>query len=181
MSTEVDFCLHLVDRYLDSWSKGRADFVGPFLEPVNEVRDNAPDYYTKIKTPMDLTTMRNKLTSGLYTDAQVFKANFDRMIKNCRKYNKENPDFVKKYADRFVKEIDWDWQEMGKWMSTKRRALTRQAAAPAPTTSTSGKGRYVLEYVTGLSVDISENSIPLCILMLTSIQLLLAEILGQRF
>ncbi|KAG9747719.1 hypothetical protein KCU73_g7277, partial [Aureobasidium melanogenum] len=132
MASELDFCLHLVDKYLGLWFKGRANFVGPFREPVDEVQDNAPGYYTEIKSPMDLATMRNKLASGLYTDAQGFKADSNTMIKACRDYNNENnPEFVKQYADRFVKELDWDWREMGRWMSTKRRKLVREAAAPA--------------------------------------------------
>lgn len=152
MASELAFCLHLVDKYLGLWLKGRADFVGPFREAVNEVQDNAPGYYAIISEPMDLDTMRNKLTSGLYVDAQAFKADFNTMINNCHTYNHErDPEFVKQYADRFVKELDWDWKDMGRWMSTKRRELARQAAAPAPSapaaapiTGTFGTQRYVL-------------------------------------
>ncbi|KAG9854106.1 hypothetical protein KCU98_g2549, partial [Aureobasidium melanogenum] len=131
MASELDFCLHLVDKYLGLWFKGRANFVGPFREPVDEVQDNAPGYYTKIQNPMDLATMRNKLTSGLYTDAQGFKADFNTMMKACHDYNEHNPEFVKQYADRFIKELEWDWRDMGRWMSTQRRKLAREAAAQA--------------------------------------------------
>jgi hypothetical protein len=109
------------------------------------------------------------------------------MIQNCRDYNKD-PNFIKKYADRFVKEFDWEWSEMGRWMSTERRKLAREAAAPvsapsattaAPTTSTSGNERYVLKSVIGLSVDTITYDKLLCILMLTNSRVQLLETPSQ--
>lgn len=36
----------------------------PFLEPVDAIKLKVPDYYTKIKEPMDLQTMGKKLDNG---------------------------------------------------------------------------------------------------------------------
>ncbi|KAH0376691.1 hypothetical protein KCU92_g9672, partial [Aureobasidium melanogenum] len=146
MTTELDFCVHLLVKFRKFWETNKAPYLEIFLDPVDEVEDHAPGYYAQIGRPMDLATMDTKLGNGAYADALAFKADFDLMIQNCRDYNKD-PNFIKKYADRFVKEFDWEWSEMGRWMSTERRKLAREAAAPvsapsattaAPTTSTSG-------------------------------------------
>ncbi|KAH0365825.1 hypothetical protein KCU65_g5860, partial [Aureobasidium melanogenum] len=151
MATELDFCVHLLKKFLKFWETNKTPYLEIFLDPVDEVDDNAPGYYTTITSPIDLATMATKLNNGAYSDAQAFKKDFDLMIKNCHDYNGGNPDFIKKYADRFVKEFEWEWSEMGRWMSTTRRKLARDAAVAAaasasapstatatPTTSTSG-------------------------------------------
>ncbi|KAG9567650.1 hypothetical protein KCU71_g3481, partial [Aureobasidium melanogenum] len=149
MSTELDFCVHLLVKFRKFWETNKAPYLEIFLDPVDEVEDHAPGYYAEIGRPMDLATMDTKLGNGAYADALAFKADFDLMIQNCRTYNKDNPEIRKKYADRFAREFEWEWSEMGRWMSTRRRKLAREAAAPAsapsataaaPTTSTSGNG-----------------------------------------
>ncbi|KAH0034557.1 hypothetical protein KCU78_g2237, partial [Aureobasidium melanogenum] len=147
MATELDFCVHLLVNFQKFWETNKAPYLEIFLDPVDEVEDYAPGYYATIGRPMDLATMATKLENRAYADALAFKADFNLMIQNCRTYNKDNPDLLKKYADRFVKEFEWEWSEMGRWMSTKRRKSAREAAASAsapsaafadPITSTSG-------------------------------------------
>ncbi|THH09339.1 hypothetical protein EW145_g2091 [Phellinidium pouzarii] len=58
-----------------------------FLQPVDPIRDKAPDYFEVIKTPMDLQTMSAKLQNGLYRNRQDFEYDFFLMIQNCRTYN----------------------------------------------------------------------------------------------
>ena len=113
---------------------------------------------------MDLATMGNKLTNGLYVDASAFKADFDLIIANCHLYNVDDKAFVKKHADRLERELEWEWSDMAKWMTTERRRLRQVVPAPppalatasttttaaaaaapmAPNASTSGSERYVL-------------------------------------
>ncbi|KAG9586990.1 hypothetical protein KCU77_g4315, partial [Aureobasidium melanogenum] len=154
MATELDFCIHLLEKFLKFWETNKAPYLEIFLDPVDEVEDHAPGYYAEISRPMDLSTMATKLVNRAYTDALAFKADFNLMIQNCRDYNSEDPNFIKKYADRFVKEFEWEWSEMRKWQTTERRKLAREAAAQAsapsvttaaPATSTSGNERYVSE------------------------------------
>lgn len=137
MATELDFCVHLLEKFLKFWETNKAPYLEIFLDPVDEVEDHAPGYYATISSPMDLATMATKLGAGVYANAQAFKEDFYLMIQNCHTYNQANPVFIKKYPDRFVKEFEWEWSEMGRWMSTERRKLAREAAAPT-TTSTSG-------------------------------------------
>ncbi len=53
-------CESLLD-FLKSHNKS-----GPFMEPVDPIALNIPDYPTVIKHPMDLSTVEQKLHSGLY-------------------------------------------------------------------------------------------------------------------
>lgn len=64
-----------------------------FLEPVdvNEV----PDYMDIVKKPMDLSTMRLKLNSGIYASLEDVENDFDLMIKNCLLYNNKDTVFYR--------------------------------------------------------------------------------------
>jgi transcription initiation factor TFIID subunit 2 len=151
MATELDFCRYLWNKFEAFWDKGKAPYLEPFRQPVDEVRDNAPDYYTTIRTPVDLRLMDVKLRNGLYADARAYKADFERMMANCRLYNVKDPAFIRTYADRFERDFEWEFREMNKWMTTKRRELratttaattiapnaptTAATTAPAPTTA----------------------------------------------
>ncbi|KAI5190913.1 hypothetical protein NECID01_1208 [Nematocida sp. AWRm77] len=61
--------------------------AAPFLFPVDPQRLNIPDYYDKIKTPMDLSTISKNLESGVYTSAESVKKDIDQMFSNCYVYN----------------------------------------------------------------------------------------------
>ncbi|MBN3288442.1 CECR2 protein, partial [Polyodon spathula] len=72
--------LETVKTHKDSW---------PFCDPVDE--HYAPGYYNQIQTPMDLTTIEDKLITNRYKTTEDFVADFSLIIKNCDQYNgKEN-------------------------------------------------------------------------------------------
>ncbi|EAU92262.2 TATA-binding protein associated factor Taf2 [Coprinopsis cinerea okayama7 len=58
-----------------------------FLQPVDPIRDHAPNYFDIIKEPMDLSTMGAKLEEGLYKDRFAFQQDFRLMIANAKLYN----------------------------------------------------------------------------------------------
>ncbi|KAL4070551.1 hypothetical protein J3A83DRAFT_4244024 [Scleroderma citrinum] len=58
-----------------------------FMQPVDPVRDHAPNYYEVIKNPMDLSTMGAKLEEGMYKDRFGFEADFRLMIANAKQYS----------------------------------------------------------------------------------------------
>ncbi|KAF8753693.1 Peptidase family M1 domain [Rhizoctonia solani] len=58
-----------------------------FRLPVDPVRDNAPNYFTVIKHPMDLSTMKAKLDNKIYKDRAEFEEDFKLMIQNAKIYN----------------------------------------------------------------------------------------------
>ncbi|TPX68903.1 hypothetical protein SpCBS45565_g02812 [Spizellomyces sp. 'palustris'] len=56
-----------------------------FLEPVDA--NVLPDYYTKIKTPIDLQTMQTKLDQHVYNSTAEFEADVTQLFANCYLYN----------------------------------------------------------------------------------------------
>lgn len=64
-----------------------------FCEPVNI--NEVPDYMEVVKHPMDLSTMRLKLQSGLYFSLGDMESDFNLMIKNCLDYNNRDTFYYK--------------------------------------------------------------------------------------
>ncbi|XP_062578349.1 BRCA2-interacting transcriptional repressor EMSY-like [Saccostrea cucullata] len=56
-----------------------------FLEPVDP--EDAPDYYTIIKNPMDFGTIKKKLETHTYSDYEDFHSDMLLVRDNCRVYN----------------------------------------------------------------------------------------------
>lgn len=69
-------------------------FSWPFRQPVDAVRLNLPDYYTIIKNPMDLTTIRKRLENNYYWKAMECVEDFNTMFTNCYVYNRPGDDIV---------------------------------------------------------------------------------------
>jgi len=58
-----------------------------FHKPVDTVKLHLPDYYTVVKNPMDLGTVKKKLSYNVYKDAQEFIDDVELVFYNCRTYN----------------------------------------------------------------------------------------------
>ncbi|KAI0691165.1 hypothetical protein C8T65DRAFT_699820 [Cerioporus squamosus] len=71
-----------------------------FWQPVDPVRDKAPNYFDIIKSPMDLGTMGAKLKQGQYKNRFEFEADFKLMINNAKTYNMQG-------ASRTTKLLPW--------------------------------------------------------------------------
>ncbi|KAM8787717.1 bromodomain testis-specific protein isoform 2-T2 [Rhynchonycteris naso] len=69
-------------------------FSWPFQQPVNAVKLNLPDYYTIIKNPMDLSTIKKRLEHRYYVQASECIEDFNMMFSNCYLYNKPGDDIV---------------------------------------------------------------------------------------
>lgn len=65
---------------------------GIFSVPVP--RDEFPEYYDQIKTPMDYGTMKKKLDSGEYRSAQAMQKDFILVMQNCLKFNAADSEIV---------------------------------------------------------------------------------------
>ncbi|XP_066251905.1 bromodomain-containing protein homolog [Euwallacea similis] len=72
---------------------GAKDTNEIFTEPVD--LEEVPDYTTVVTDPMDLSTMRQKLTDGLYPDLASMEKDFNLMITNCLAYNNKDTVFYK--------------------------------------------------------------------------------------
>ncbi|XP_066154990.1 bromodomain-containing protein 4-like isoform X1 [Euwallacea fornicatus] len=76
------------------------DDAWPFLDPVEE--EYAPNYYSIIRRPMDLTKMEEKLDQGLYKNFDKFKSDFQLIVNNCRLYNGVENEYTE-MVDNLVK------------------------------------------------------------------------------
>ncbi|NXY25082.1 BRDT protein, partial [Atrichornis clamosus] len=72
----------------------RHNFSWPFHQPVDAAALNLPDYYTIIKKPMDLGTIKKRLEHNYYTKAAECIEDFKTMFLNCYMYNKPGDDIV---------------------------------------------------------------------------------------
>ncbi|XP_053353982.1 bromodomain testis-specific protein isoform X1 [Clarias gariepinus] len=72
----------------------RHNFSWPFRHPVDAVQLNLPDYYTIIKNPMDLNTIKKRLENNYYWKAMECVEDFNTMFTNCYVYNQPGDDIV---------------------------------------------------------------------------------------
>lgn len=84
----------------------------PFLNPVN--RDEVPDYYKVIESPMDLSTVEERLHQDKYHIPRDLVDDIKLIFSNCRRYNDETTVYTKcavkleKYMWSLIKEIpEW--------------------------------------------------------------------------
>lgn len=58
-----------------------------FLDPVDPIQFNIPDYFDIVKNPMDLGTVEKKLMNEEYPTVEAFKADVQLIFDNCYLYN----------------------------------------------------------------------------------------------
>lgn len=64
--------------------------AGPFLTPVDPVKQGVPDYFEYIKNPMDLGSIEKKLVAGEYTTVQELVDDYNLVVGNCITFNGED-------------------------------------------------------------------------------------------
>ncbi|XP_049601347.1 bromodomain-containing protein 4 isoform X2 [Syngnathus scovelli] len=88
-TNQLQYLLKVVVKSL--W---KHQFAWPFHLPVDSVKLNLPDYYTIIKSPMDMGTIKKRLENSYYWNAQECIQDFNKMFTNCYMYNKPSDDIV---------------------------------------------------------------------------------------
>eukprot|EP01134_Creolimax_fragrantissima_P005886 CFRG5886T1 len=88
-SVQMQFCVELLEELL---SEEHRLFAWIFYEPVDPVLLNIPDYFDKIKQPMDLSLVKKKLLAGRYTTPSQFAEDVRLMFRNCYRYNPRDSD-----------------------------------------------------------------------------------------
>lgn len=61
-----------------------------FNRPVDPIVLELPDYFTRIKRPMDLGTVKSRLRSGFYRNIESVTADINLVFKNAILYNASN-------------------------------------------------------------------------------------------
>ncbi|KAL9933347.1 hypothetical protein V8E36_008065 [Tilletia maclaganii] len=83
-----------------------------FANPVDPVRDKAPNYFTVIKQPMDLSTMANKLDAKMYKDRFEFKSDFELMVANALTFTPNPKMLVHQEALKLEKVFKAQWNRI---------------------------------------------------------------------
>lgn len=83
----------------DSWEKVALKIVTKcislkcayfFLDPVDLIKLNIPDYFDVVSQPIDLKTVKQRLLHNYYSDPHSFKADMNRIWQNSYLYNGES-------------------------------------------------------------------------------------------
>ncbi|GLT33135.1 hypothetical protein SLA2020_077470 [Shorea laevis] len=88
-----------------------------FKHPVDVVKLNIPDYFTVIKHPMDLGTIKSKIASGAYASPLEFLADVRLTFTNAMTYNPPGND-VHIMADTLSKFFEVRWKNIEKKIPT---------------------------------------------------------------
>ncbi|KAL8399879.1 hypothetical protein RB594_000335 [Gaeumannomyces avenae] len=112
---KLDFCADLLTRMLSGpgfWTR----LVGPFKEKVDPVRDEVPDYLSRIKQPMDLGTMKAKMDSREYKTEVEFLNDMHQIFTNCYTYwTKKDPMWAA--CEKLEKTFEEKYSQMNKWIA----------------------------------------------------------------
>lgn len=112
-ATELKFC----EEVITELKKAKYyNIMSAFLTPVDPVALNIPNYFTIIKTPMDISTVVKKLGAGDYTRAKDFEHDMKQIVQNCYKYNPAgNP--VREMGHQFEQLFDQQWAKKEKYLA----------------------------------------------------------------
>lgn len=88
-ATELRFCNQVLKELM---SKKHYNYNFPFLQPVDPIALNIPNYSQIIKTPMDLSTLQSKLSNNQYENGDEFEKDVRLIFENCYKFNPEGTD-----------------------------------------------------------------------------------------
>uniref|UniRef100_H0XN88 Bromodomain testis-specific protein n=1 Tax=Otolemur garnettii TaxID=30611 RepID=H0XN88_OTOGA len=104
-------------------------FSWPFQHPVDAVKLKLPDYYTIIKNPMDLNTIKKRLENKYYVKASECIEDLNTMFSNCYLYNKPGDDIVlmaqalEKLFIQKLSQMPQEEQVVGVFFSTHKKGL----------------------------------------------------------
>ncbi|CAF4421432.1 unnamed protein product, partial [Adineta steineri] len=81
----------------------------PFLEPVTE--ELAPNYFTIIENPIDLSTIQDKINNKTYVNnSSEFIRDIELMVANCEQYNGKRS-IMGRLANRLLRYFKECWSE----------------------------------------------------------------------
>ena len=106
LAPHLDFCQKLL---LVKLMKHRSAW--PFLEPVDPIEHNVPDYLDVVKTPMDFGTIAQRLKNNKYSNMTAFISAICLVFDNAILYNGDDSAFGKhavKLREVVSKDI-FDW------------------------------------------------------------------------
>ncbi|XP_075661262.1 transcription factor GTE10-like isoform X2 [Castanea sativa] len=104
-------------------------FAWAFNEPVDVVKWNIPDYFTVIKHPMDLGTIKSKMASGEYTNLADFAADVRLTYSNAVTYNPSTND-IHHMAKTLSKFFETRWRTIEKKLTVRTDEKSQPSSKP---------------------------------------------------
>lgn len=111
--------------------------AGPFLQPVDPIKQGVPQYFDYIKDPMDLGTMEKKLAANEYSTVHTFVDDFNQIVSNCIIFNGTEALISKmalSIAGSFTKQLSnmpsWDDSTKKPMAEAKQQVAPKQMRAP---------------------------------------------------
>lgn len=139
-----------------------------FSEPVDPERDGCPDYLDKIKHPMDLGTIVNKLNDGAYHTVAEWRNDVHQVWENAYTYNRRNSlvgilaqqldSFFQKLTEFVTEDEKADW--MNKMYDLRNKLNAARQAPPKhliPPKSSKKQGEIVASKGTKVQRTNSQN------------------------
>ncbi|KAM3925151.1 bromodomain-containing protein 4 isoform 2-T2 [Leptodactylus fuscus] len=123
ISEQLRYCAGIVR---EMFAKKHTAYAWPFYKPVDVEALGLHDYCDIIKHPMDLSTIKIKLDTMEYRDAQDFASDVRLMFSNCYKYNP---------PDHEVVAMARKLQDVFEMRFAKMPDEPEEAPAPAPSPS----------------------------------------------
>lgn len=127
--SDLEFSRKVVKDF--ATNKRRVAYAFPFLEPVDPVKLNIPQYFDIIKQPMDLSTVEKKFESGVYTTAEEVDADVRLMLQNCFTFNAPEH-LIHKTGKVFEREYNKEWAKrpsVKEALAAQKQAANSRAAA----------------------------------------------------
>ncbi|KAL6947028.1 hypothetical protein ACO0QE_001886 [Hanseniaspora vineae] len=114
----------------------------PFLNPVDPVALNIPQYFQYITKPMDLSLIEKKLQLKVYNNVEDFYSDFKLMVNNCVKFNGETSGIAimaKNLLQAFEKHMNnMPSRELLPKKSTNSTSTSTSTTTSTTTSNTSG-------------------------------------------
>lgn len=114
-----------------------------FNTPVDVVKLNIPDYFQVIKHPMDLGTVKEKLSSGSYVTPSGFASDVRLTFANAMTYNPPGND-VHVMADVMAKFFEARWKQIEKKVGTIEQPTAKREIPGDKKEAKTGEAKGVL-------------------------------------
>ena len=149
----LSFCSSVLRELM---KKANAHLNWPFMIPVDPVALNIPDYFEVVKQPMDLSTIRKKLDTGMYTRPEQFEADVRLVFANCYAYNPPESD-ITKMAHELESVFD---QKMAQKPAPKPQSAHVPSSTPAPVSQSTSSSMASLPHAGSFIPSSASQLIP---------------------
>ncbi|KAI9488830.1 hypothetical protein BDB00DRAFT_25073 [Zychaea mexicana] len=121
--TDLEKCAAILSHIMEN------QHAFEFLRPVDPVKQNIPHYFQVIKNPMDLGTVKAKLSNNEYDDPRQFDSDVRLMFSNCYSFNPLGT-YVFNEGQQLEQEYKAEWRQ---WFGEKRKAEEDALGTPPMT------------------------------------------------